>query len=178
MVKRVERAMHPLDSEPPATQRKQAPQGHRYKTPHPIENKALALAMVQSGASSPQASSMTGIPPSTIRTWVARFELMGDSELESYIDSKKRAMGGVWVEMEEQALELAMEMRQERNAKAFQAAMTAAGIAHDKTKGMGQPKIITSYASDENKSLLDAFQEPAEPQSGEKPHDNDANDAT
>ena len=119
--------------------------------------------------SSYQAAELTDIPPRTIRHWVAEFERMGDSDLEAWIASKRRALGGVWQHMEEEALGFAAEMRHARDAKAFQAAMTAAGIAHDKTKLLGNPRNVTQSAATDSNPLI--IEHPVSPTDSQQPTD-------
>lgn len=181
--------MHPLDSHPQGrvaadrapydvTTADSLPPPRKPRTRHSIEQKALAIAAAQLSQSSLSASDLTGIPSRTIRDWVSHFESIADSELDLWVANKRRSLSAAYLILEAVGQELAYDLAKAGDANGFKAAMTGAGIACDKTKGMGQPKIITSYASDENKSLLDAFQAPAEPQSSGEPHDNDANDAT
>ena len=82
----------------------------------------------------------------TIRGWVHDLGLMGDSELEAFIVEKKRIMSGMWAHLGIEAQEFAQELRLEGNAKGFQAAILAAGIASTKLESLGQPKDVTPTA--------------------------------
>ena len=185
MVKRVDRAMHPLDSQPAAragedrapykvTMADPLPPPRKPREPHSIEQKALAIAAAQLSQSSLKASDLTGIPSRTIREWVYHFESVGDSDLDLWVANKRRSLSAAYLILEAAGQELAYDLAKAGDANGYKAAMTGAGIACDKTKGMGGPKIITSYASTEDKSLLDAFQTPNSAQSPVKLHDNDA----
>ena len=120
---------------------------------HPIERKALAIAAHQLTNSSTQASEIADVPESTVRYWIQQFEMWNDSELEAFIADKKRAIGGLWAHMGVEALEFAQELRTAGDARGFQSAMLAAGIASTKLESLGQPKDVTP-ASPTSPSLL------------------------
>jgi hypothetical protein len=109
---------------------------------HPLEVKARSIASSHLGSSPAQTSEITGVPVRTIQYWLSVFETWNDSELEAFIAAKKRALGAAWIVMEQDCLEFAASMLAAGNANGLYRAIWSAGVSHDKTLSLGQPKTI------------------------------------
>lgn len=123
--------------------------GKRYSK----DRKALAVAAASAGGSY-EASTVAGVPASTIRRWVSELESMDDSELDALVVAKKRVMSGLWGILGVDALEFAQELRAAYDAKGFQSAMVAAGICDTKLTALGAPKPANGPSSTPSNPLI------------------------